>query len=83
LRAIGCEPYAYSWTRTHTALQLQNLYQGLSNGEEANEAADIVSVAGRIIARRAFGKLTFLTLKDESGSIQVYINNLVALCAKF
>lgn len=42
------------------------------NGEEANEEVDAVSVAGRVIARRAFGKLTFLTVRDDSGSIQLY-----------
>jgi lysyl-tRNA synthetase class II len=28
-------------------------------------------VRGRIVARRAFGKLVFCSLNDESGSIQV------------
>ncbi|XP_062100652.1 lysine--tRNA ligase, chloroplastic/mitochondrial-like [Humulus lupulus] len=36
------------------------------NGEQDN-----VSIAGRIVARRAFGKLAFLTLRDDSGTIQV------------
>ncbi|XP_062106726.1 lysine--tRNA ligase, chloroplastic/mitochondrial-like [Humulus lupulus] len=35
------------------------------NGEQDN-----VSIAGRIVARRAFGKLAFLTLRDDSGTIQ-------------
>ncbi|THU70759.1 hypothetical protein C4D60_Mb08t28370 [Musa balbisiana] len=70
LRSKGHEPYAYKWTRSHTACQLQDIYSQLANGEECKE--DLVSIAGRIIARRAFGKLAFLTLRDDSGTIQLY-----------
>ncbi|XP_021729237.1 lysine--tRNA ligase, chloroplastic/mitochondrial-like isoform X2 [Chenopodium quinoa] len=70
LRSKGCEPYAYKWDRSHSASQLQLDYEHLSSGEEA--AHDYVSVAGRIMGRRAFGKLAFLTLRDDSGTIQLY-----------
>ncbi|KAF5735689.1 lysine--tRNA ligase cytoplasmic [Tripterygium wilfordii] len=72
LRSKGFEPYAYSWDRTHTSSQLQDIYKSLGNGEEANKENDTVSIAGRIVARRAFGKLAFLTLRDDSGTIQLY-----------
>lgn len=72
LRATGFEPYAYKWDRTHSANQLQELYRHLANGEESNDEKDCVSIAGRIVARRAFGKLAFLTLRDDSGTIQLY-----------
>ncbi|KAJ0083997.1 hypothetical protein Patl1_30037 [Pistacia atlantica] len=72
LRSKGLEPYAYKWDRTHTANQLQEIYRHLANGEESSGENDNVSVAGRIIARRAFGKLAFLTLRDDSGTIQLY-----------
>lgn len=65
------EPYAYKWDRTHSANQLQEIYRHLANGEESNSENDRVSVAGRVVARRAFGKLAFLTLRDDSGTIQV------------
>ncbi|KAF6144334.1 hypothetical protein GIB67_024561 [Kingdonia uniflora] len=73
LRSKGYEPYAYTWDRTHNANQLQDIYRDLGNGEEAAGKDDLVSIAGRIVARRAFGKLVFLTLRDDSGSIQLYI----------
>ncbi len=38
-----------------------------------DEAAD-VAVAGRIMARRVFGKLAFFTLQDNTGVIQLYID---------
>lgn len=70
LRSKGHEPYAYKWDRSHTANHLQEIYSHLGNGEECKE--DSVSVAGRIVARRAFGKLAFLTVRDDSGTIQLY-----------
>ncbi|XP_059296626.1 lysine--tRNA ligase, chloroplastic/mitochondrial [Lycium ferocissimum] len=72
LRSNGLEPYAYKWDRTHTASQLQEIYKNLGNGEESNSENDYVSISGRIVARRAFGKLAFLTLRDDSGMIQLY-----------
>lgn len=72
MRNKGLEPYAYKWDRTHTANQLQDIYRHLGNGEELNSESDYVSIAGRIVARRAFGKLAFFTLRDDSGTIQLY-----------
>lgn len=72
MRSKGLEPYAYKWDRTHTANQLQDIYKQLGNGEESNSESDYVSIAGRIVARRAFGKLAFFTLRDDSGTIQLY-----------
>ncbi|WJX91627.1 Lysine--tRNA ligase, chloroplastic/mitochondrial [Trifolium repens] len=72
LRSKGLNPYAYEWNKTHSASQLQDIYRDLGNGEETNSENDHVSIAGRIVARRAFGKLAFLTLRDDSGTIQLY-----------
>uniref|UniRef100_A0A6N2K7P1 lysine--tRNA ligase n=1 Tax=Salix viminalis TaxID=40686 RepID=A0A6N2K7P1_SALVM len=72
LRSKGLEPYAYNWDRTHTANHLQEIYKHLANGEESNVESDQVSIAGRIVARRAFGKLALLNLRDDSGTIQLY-----------
>lgn len=72
LRAGGFEPYGYTWDRTHTAAELQKQYVDLPSATEANEEKDHVAVAGRIIARRVFGKLAFLTMRDDSGDIQLY-----------
>lgn len=69
LRSKGHEPYAYKWDRSHTTQHLQDLYSYLGNGEECKEV--FVSISGRVVARRQFGKLAFLTLRDDSGTIQV------------
>jgi lysyl-tRNA synthetase, class II len=71
LRQIGVNPYAYTWTSTHRLADLQESFADLPTGEEVAVA---VAVAGRIMARRVFGKLAFFTLQDESGSIQLYLD---------
>ncbi|MCW6035808.1 lysine--tRNA ligase [Spirulina subsalsa FACHB-351] len=71
LKQEGLNPYAYRWESTHQAAQLQTSYSDLGNGEEVEEK---VAIAGRILARRVFGKLAFFTLQDESGVIQLYLD---------
>jgi len=65
----GIEPYAYSFARTHTAAELRALHPDLAPGDrvEGNE----VTVAGRVMLLRMLGKLTFATLQDQSGRVQV------------
>ncbi|XP_042014981.1 lysine--tRNA ligase, chloroplastic/mitochondrial-like [Salvia splendens] len=83
LRSKGLDAYAYTWKRTHAANQLQEIYMDLGNGEEAACESDRVSIAGRIVARRAFGKLAFLTLRDDSGTIQLYCEKEKLLSDQF
>ena len=71
MRAAGIEPYAYKFTRTHMAQDLQDSYSNLEAGEEVD---DRVAIAGRIMLRRVFGKLAFFTLQDVSGTIQLYLD---------
>ena len=71
LKQQGLNPFAYQWEVTHHANQLQQQYVQLENGEEVETE---VSVAGRITARRVFGKLAFFTLQDATGTIQLYLD---------
>jgi lysyl-tRNA synthetase class 2 len=71
LKQLGFNPYAYRWESTHHAAQLQERFADLPSGEE-NDLE--VAVAGRIMARRVFGKLAFFTLQDETGTIQIYLD---------
>jgi lysyl-tRNA synthetase, class II len=70
LRALGMNPFAYRWQSSHTMAALQSKYVDLPNGEEQ---PDEVAIAGRIMARRVFGKLAFFTLQDETTTIQLYL----------
>ncbi|MEL6853745.1 MAG: lysine--tRNA ligase [Cyanobacteria bacterium J06607_13] len=70
LKRAGQTPYAYSWDVTHPIADLQAKFADLAAGAEEDFE---VSVAGRIMARRVFGKLAFFTLQDETGTIQLYL----------
>lgn len=71
LKQEGLNPYAYKWESSHNAAQLQEKYADLGNGEEVDTE---VAIAGRILARRVFGKLAFFNLQDETGTIQLYLD---------
>jgi lysyl-tRNA synthetase, class II len=71
LKQAGLEPYAYSWKVSHPVADLQAKFADLAAGEEVDFE---VSVAGRILARRVFGKLAFFSLQDETGTIQLYLD---------
>lgn len=70
LQEVGLTPYAYKWSVSHKAAVLQATYGHLTAGEEV---AETVTIAGRIMARRVFGKLAFFTLQDDTGVIQLYL----------
>ena len=70
LRAAGGEPYQYRFERTATAAELQAAHAGLEPGASA-EGCEPVAVAGRVMARRVFGKLAFVTVRDSSGDVQL------------
>lgn len=70
IKELGLNPYAYKWESSHHAAELQEKYVDLASGEEIE---DQVAIAGRIVARRVFGKLAFFELQDESGKIQLYL----------
>jgi len=73
MRDAGIQPFEYRYQPTHTAKQLQSIFEGrLDNGEEDVTLGD-VSVAGRIMIKRIFGKLAFFTLQDETGTIQLQL----------
>ena len=71
LKRSGFNPYAYRWESTHHAAELQEKYADLPSGEEVQEE---VAIAGRVLARRVFGKLAFFNLQDETGAIQLYLD---------
>ncbi len=71
MRQIGVEPYAYSYAASHLSTQLSDEFASLEAGE-VDDAAD-VSVCGRVLAKRGFGKLSFWTVQDGEGTLQLYL----------
>src|SRR3989338_8732129 len=58
--------YPYRFERTHKAQQVKEDYDKLEG--------KTVSVAGRVMQVRSFGKLVFATLDDVSGRLQIYVS---------
>lgn len=65
LRQLGMNPYPAHSERTHTVAQFLEQFQDLEKKHQA------ITVAGRVRTVRAHGKLTFITLSDQSGNIQL------------
>ena len=63
--ARGVEPFAYSFDRTHLAVDA--VHETPAEGEGTT-----VSVAGRLVALRGHGKTMFAHLADPSGRVQLY-----------
>lgn len=65
LRDLGVDPYPATAVRTH---KVGEILQGFDQLE--NQAA---TLTGRITSVRTHGKLTFIDIKDASGTIQLFI----------
>jgi lysyl-tRNA synthetase class 2 len=65
LKSKGIDPFGSKYERTHKA---QEIIEGFSELE-----GSIVSIAGRIMARRGHGKVNFAHVQDLSGQIQIYV----------
>ena len=61
-----------NFRRNVMAGELHAKYGELSN-EELDEQAVRVAIAGRMMLRRIMGKASFATLKDMSGTIQLFV----------
>ena len=71
IRAMGIDPYPPRFKRTNTAQQAVDL---LVQQEQSGKSEPIVvTVAGRIMAKRSMGKVSFLDVRDDSGKIQLLI----------
>lgn len=65
----GFEPYPYRYPKTHSA---QDILQDKEGAPPGSEWPEEVALAGRLMAMRRMGKVSFAHLLDESGRIQVY-----------
>lgn len=63
------EDFPYRFEATASAGELQERFATLAPGEGSGQ---IATVAGRIMLRREMGKLTFITLTDWTGSVQLF-----------
>ena len=67
LRALGVDPYPAEARRTHNIGDVTTQFETLED--------QTVTVVGRVLATRKFGKLAFLVLRDMSGQIQLFLKS--------
>ena len=65
----GENPYGHAFDYTHHAADIEAKYGELPDGETTEDA---VRMCGRIVAKRVQGKVSFFTMRDETGEIQLF-----------
>ncbi|HVN52523.1 MAG TPA: lysine--tRNA ligase [Acidimicrobiales bacterium] len=71
LRAAGIQPYPPRFARDRTLAELREQFGHLEAGTETEER---VRVAGRLMLKREQGKLTFATIRDRDGEVQLFVS---------
>ncbi len=71
LRAGGVDVYPVRFDRTHTTAQVVEHWDHLEPGAETD---DRVRVAGRLLLLRRQGGLTFATVRDGWGEVQLFVS---------
>ena len=72
IRAMGIDPYPHRYKRSYTTQQAVEL---LAQAEQSGKIeSEEVIVAGRLMANRTMGKISFLDIQDGSGKIQLFIS---------
>ena len=73
LKELGLDPFGQKFNRDSLAMDIKNKYQNVDHDDFEN-MTDEATVAGRLMFIRKMGKASFFTIKDRSGSIQIYIS---------
>src|SRR6266545_7131212 len=74
LRERGIEPFALHFDKDADAKELHDRYQELAPDMETDDRR---AVAGRIVLLRRQGKLSFATLRDTTGDVQLFLSQKV------
>lgn len=72
LREAGVDPYPVRFDRDCTLGELRGEHGAIGAGEETDVS---VRVAGRLLLIRRQGKLTFATLRDGTGTVQLFVSH--------
>ena len=73
LRELGLDPFGHRFERTDYAEDIKDKYECVEH-DAFESMTDTATVAGRIMFIRKMGKASFFTIKDKTGSIQIYIS---------
>jgi len=66
----GINPYPNDFRPQHTS---SDIFAAYGDQEQVEASHENFVVAGRILARRSFGKAAFIQLQDRKGRIQIYV----------
>ena len=69
----GIDAFGHRFDRDSFASEIKEKYESIDH-DKFEDMADTAKVAGRIMFIRKMGKASFFTIKDRTGSIQVYIS---------
>ncbi len=72
LRQDGVNPYANGFEVTHQSKHVRDNHANHS-ADDLADSEQQYTVAGRIMARRDFGKAAFIQIQDRTGRLQVYV----------
>src|SRR6266567_1033883 len=70
LRELGVDPYGGREADVQPLKQIKESYKP----EMGHDGGPVVKAAGRVMLKRDMGKLSFLTLRDESGDLQIALD---------
>ena len=73
IRELGLDPFGHRYDREDFAKDIREKYQDVDH-DAFESMNDTAKVAGRIMFIRKMGKASFFTIKDRTGSIQIYIS---------
>jgi lysyl-tRNA synthetase class 2 len=74
LRDAGTNPYPYRFDRSTTLGELRAAHGDLAPGTETEAR---VAIACRLLLIRRQGKLTFATMRDRTGEVQLFVSRAV------
>ena len=78
MRAAGINPYPNDWKPDTTIDKIRRGYEGTRPATPHKQIApvddQVYRIAGRVMAKRGFGKTTFAPVRDGSGELQLYLN---------
>ncbi|MEU5938828.1 bifunctional lysylphosphatidylglycerol synthetase/lysine--tRNA ligase LysX [Micromonospora sp. NPDC047548] len=72
LKAEGIDPYPVGFPRTDSCAAVRERHAGLAPDTGTGET---VSVAGRVLLVRDFGRVCFATIRDGSGDLQLMLEH--------
>ncbi len=72
IHELGCNPYPNKYHLTHTIPELVRQFS-VKSAEQLDREKVAVQTAGRVVAVRSHGKVSFAHLTGEGGRVQIYV----------